>query len=174
MNALALIAFFVALGSLARHVLILFGWLKEPILHQCEKYGDEEAYYLSLLPLLVWGGVFTITLSAWMSALIGLSFPLAGLGVVMILAALVGYNSPKAAAQWHRLARLPRWYYELLDRTDRYERRRIAYMWLRLPWRARLAYNSDDCAFFVWVDLIVMGTVLDEEDPAVMPEREHA
>lgn len=171
MGIIPLAVFFAALAFLGRHCLVLFGWLKGPILRECEKYGGDEAYYLALLPLLLWGGVFTITLGAWLSAFVGLSFPLTGLGVAMILAALAGYNSPTVAARWHRLVRLPRWYHELLDRTDRYERRRIAYMWLRLPWRARLAYNGDDRAFFVWVDLIVMGTVLDEEDPALTPGR---
>ena len=52
----------------------------------------------------------------------------------------------------------PRWIHELREYTTRDERRRIAYNWLRLPLRTRLHYNSDDRAFMLWADLLVLST----------------
>jgi hypothetical protein len=122
--------------------------------------------YMPLIPLLFWGGLFLMTLGMWAStAYINLSFPMMALGFGGILIAVLTFQNYDLALKWHyRLLHLPRWYHELRERTTRYERRRIAYAWIRMPWRAQLSYNSDDRAFFIWADFIIMGTTMDEED----------
>jgi hypothetical protein len=47
---------------------------------------------------------------------------------------------------------------ELVGRTTRAERRRLAYMWLRLPAKLRLIYNSNDRAFMEWADMVILST----------------
>ena len=54
--------------------------------------------------------------------------------------------------------RYPRWYSELNDRTTREERRRLGYMWLRLPISLKMVYDTNDHAFFQWVDLVLVAT----------------
>ena len=39
----------------------------------------------------------------------------------------------------------------------------LAYMWLHLPLRAQLSYNSSDTMFMVWADFVIMGTIREEE-----------
>ncbi len=162
--------FFLALALicilfLARSALILMGYLKSPIIHAFERYGETEPLYLPVVPLLFWAGMLSIALGAWAPGYLQLSFPLIGLGLLSILFAVFSYQNYETTIRWHyRFFRLPRWYHELRDRTTRYERRRIAYAWLRMPWRAQLIYNSDDRAFFIWADYIIMGTTMDEED----------
>jgi hypothetical protein len=163
----------VSIFFLARSTLIVIGWLKSPVIRTFEQYGDPEPIYMPLTGLLFWAGVLAMALGAWASVLANLSFPLIVLGFLLILTTLLIFQHPERAAPWYyRLFKLPRWYHQLRDRTTRYERRRIAYAWLRMPWRAQLAYNSDDRAFFIWADYIIMGTVMDEEDALFLNSRE--
>ncbi|MBI5670336.1 MAG: hypothetical protein HZC41_20275 [Chloroflexi bacterium] len=155
---------------IARSTLILIGYLKGPIIHTFERYGEQETLYLPLVPLVFWAGLLAFTLGTWAVSYMNLSYPLVGLGFLSMLFAAFSFQNYEITVKWHyRFFRLPQWYHELRERTTRYERRRIAYAWLRMPWRARLTYNSDDRAFFIWADFIIMGTVLDEEDEALRP-----
>lgn len=165
----------VCLFLLLRSVLILIGWLKGPIIQTFEKYGDQETPCLPLISVTLWSGVLLIMLGTWLSSYTYLSPPLTCLGGMTVFAVLLAYQHIEAVQQWHyRLARLPRWYHELRERTTRYERRRIAYMWLRMPWRARLFYSSDDRAFLLWADYIIMGTTMDEEDELFTMQEQHS
>jgi hypothetical protein len=162
---LVVVLFFASLIGLMRTILIILGVLKEPVLRTFEAYGPEEKVYLPLLPLLAWSGIFAMTLGFWGSAYVKFSFPTFGLGFLLMVATGLGYQNYDQMAEWHhKWLKFPRWFYELRERSTRYERRRIAYMWLTLPRRMRLAYSSDDRMFCQWADFIIMATIRDEVD----------
>jgi hypothetical protein len=153
----------VSLFFLTRTILILAGLLKGPVLQLFERYGEEEAFYNPMQSLLVWIGLFVFTGGTW---LIGYSKAYASIFLISAVCWLAAYylhGVPDFAQKHPRLfLKLPHWYYELSERTERLERRRIAYMWLRLPWRLRLIYNSNDTAFVQWADMVIIGTLEDE------------
>jgi hypothetical protein len=165
MIQLLMLTFFViTLLGLSRSILIILGFYKDPILHSFEQYGPNERLPLPLFTLLLWAGAFTITFSVWSSAAFGVNFPMAGLGAALIVAGISGMYWYSTVSRWYyRVFPYPRWHHELLSRTTRYERRRIAYMWLHLPFRLRLTYNSSDTSFYLWADFVIMGTIRDEE-----------
>ena len=153
------LGFITAIGFLARTVLIIAGWYKAPVLRQFEKYGDEENFYYSLPALLGWSGAMIITANLWVSMVWGVVYPFISAGGMLLVAAYVAYRFPEYMGRHPSLLLThPRWLHELLGRTTRQERRRIAYMWLRLPLRLRLIYSSDDQAFMHWVDMVIIST----------------
>jgi hypothetical protein len=78
-----------------------------------------------------------------------------------LVGAYFSYRYPHLTGQKHGLfLNHPRWLFELGERTSRLERRRIAYMWLRLPLRLRLIYNSNDRAFLEWADMVILSTLM--------------
>jgi hypothetical protein len=160
-----LLLFFLSVFFLARSLLIFIGLLKGPILDTCAKYGPEDYPYLSLLPLVTWFGVFGLTLGAWLLAAYGAEYPVVCPGILLLLLAGLGYRYYDVLAGWHlRWVKYPRWYAELMERTTRYERRRIAYAWLRLPRRLRLTYNSNTEAFLTWADFVIMSTISEAQE----------
>ncbi len=166
---LILIPFLISLVFLIRTVLIITGLIKGPVLRTFEKYGDEEIIYHPTPSLLMWTGVLLLTISPVMSAALTTTlFSLAWPGLLMIGGAYFLHNHPEVARQYPDIFMIyPRWYHELRSRTSRYERRRIAYKWLWLPARLRLAYNGNDRAFSQWADLIIMATMdIDENKDA--------
>jgi hypothetical protein len=155
----------VSFMMLVRSMLILMGVYKTPVIHSFEEYGPEEKPFLPGITALLWSGIVIFSASLWATRLSSLSFTLSTLGVLMLIAAGAGYNYSEKTAKYHwKILRFPRWYCELVDRTTRYERRRIAYMWLTLPKRLRLTYNSSDLLFFIWADFVIMGTIREEEE----------
>jgi hypothetical protein len=164
MPVLLIIFTVVGVFFLLRSILILIGLYKDPILRLFEDYGPEEKLYLPALPILAWGSVVIFAGGLWASRFTGLSFSLSCLGVIMLVTVGLGYNNYETAQKLHfTLLKYPRWYHDLRERTSRYERRRIAYMWLHLPARLRLTYNSSDKLFFTWADFVILGTVREEE-----------
>ena len=150
--------------GMGRSALIFLGLYKDPILWTFEQYGPDERLPLPLLTLLIWVGTFIVLMGVGASTYVRLPFPLIGLGIGLFVIALVGmYYYSVIWKTYYSVVRLPRWHHDLLERTTRYERRRIAYMWLHLPWRLRLLYNSSDQAFRIWVDFVIMGTIREEE-----------
>jgi hypothetical protein len=152
----AMIPFFVSLIFLCRNVLILTGYYKEPILRTFEKYGDLETIYYPLPALLLWSGLLLFSLQ------LALNLPLAldWFGIVLILLSVGAYAKPQIATRFPQIfMSYPRWYFKLREDTSRYERRRIAYMWLWLPRRLRWAYNNNDQAFQQWTDLVILSTM---------------
>ena len=154
----------VSIFFLVRSILILFGIYKEPIIHIFAEYGPTEKLYLPALPIFSWSAGLLILSSMWAAPISRLSFILSLLGVFLALLAAFGYNNYAAAEKYHFMVLpYPRWYHELRERTTRYERRRIGFMWLHLSARTRLSYNSSDRLFFIWADFIIMGTIREEE-----------
>jgi hypothetical protein len=146
---------------IARSVLILIGVYKDPILRQFEKYGDDESIYYPIPFLLLAMSIFAFTLAELVSRNIRSGFLLWLPGILLLVGAVLLYERRDIAERYPQIfLAFPRWYHQLREDTNRLERRRIAYMWLRLPWRTQLIYNSNSTAFLVWADLIVMGTVM--------------
>ena len=149
---------------LIRSTLILLGYLKDPILRTFSEYGPREKMYMPGQPLLAWGGVLSFTAGLIAAPYQNLSVTLTTLGILMGLVVALGYTYMEQAEQIHlKILKYPVWYHDLRERTTRYERRRIAYMWLMLPFRAQLSYNSSDSMFMVWADFVIMGTTREEE-----------
>ncbi len=137
----------------ARAFLVTMGTIKDPILQSFEVFGEEQHYSPSLW-LVVWTGA-TLYLSLF------LYFPA---GQVVMLGVLVGLAISGLAEPVHRLRErynlhfknFPKWYHIMVERTDREERRRIAYHWLRLPARTRWLYNARTELFWQWVDQVLI------------------
>lgn len=165
MTVLLLVGFTAAsIILLVRSTLILLGYLKEPIIKTFSEYGPREKMYMVGQGVLAWSGVLSFCAGLWAAPYPNLSVTLTMLGIVMLLTVAVGYTYVEQAEKIHlKILKYPAWYHELRERTTRYERRRIGYMWLHLPLRARLAYNSSDTMFMVWADFVIMGTIREEE-----------
>jgi hypothetical protein len=173
---LIILVFLVSAFFLFRTTLILAGLLKGPILKSFEKYGDEENLYFPAVHFVWWLPVFLASFGLWLfdsKIPAALRSPYIPYCAVMIGAYLMyaSYRPLMNFAERHGdwFAAYPRWYNELRERTTRAERRRIAYMWLYLPWRARLLYNSNNVAFLVWLDLVLLATVRPETDVEPVP-----
>ncbi|MCB9453377.1 MAG: hypothetical protein H6672_18245 [Anaerolineaceae bacterium] len=159
-----LLILLLSLFFLIRTTLMFIGLLKGPIITLFEQYGGQEKLFLPLLPLVGWTGGLLIGLGGWAVSSPEAQAALAGLGVVLVLATYLAYQDLPLITEFHvNYLPYPRWYHELLERTTRYERRRIAYMWLRLSWRTRLMYNSNSQVFLIWADFIIMGTVMEDD-----------
>lgn len=161
---------------LARELLIVAGLLKDPILRAFEKYGDTESIYYPLPGLLLWFGLLLFGLGLLVGPVLGSVAPLVLPALGLTGAALWCYQHPELARRYpDLLMRYPRWYAELRERTSRYERRRLAYLWLTLPRRLRLRYNGSDRAFNHWADLVIMATMRYDEQASLgdQPSRYH-
>ncbi len=171
---LVLLGFFVCIFFLVRSILVFIGLLKDPILEACEQYGPTEYLYIPILPIVVWSGMVLLSMGGWLWTMLRVPSPLLIPGLVVLLIAGFGYRYYDTVAAWHyRWLKYPRWFFELREYTTRYERRRIAYGWDRLPWRLRLAYNSNSDAFRIWADFVVMSTVWEVEEAEEMMWYEH-
>lgn len=147
--------------GLLRTLLIIMGLYKDPILHRFEKYGDEEDFYRPLPPLLAWLGVFIILNNMTVVYLWGVMYPFTPIGALLIGAAyLVHHYHLLSGDSPDLILGYPQWLNELRHRTTRLERRRMAYMWLRLPRKLRLIYNSNDRAFLEWADMVILSTLM--------------
>lgn len=139
-----------------RIVLILTGLYKAPILRSFEHYG-EERIYSPLLYLVLWVGV-----AGWLLITFYFdSFCLYGTAFMLPFLVPAMYDRLYETAVQHPRIFLafPAWYYALMDSTTREERRRVAYMWLRLPRGLRLHYSTNHHAFSLWVDLVLISVV---------------
>lgn len=163
-----LIPLILSLIFLMRTVLMMAGFLKGPILATFEKYGDAENVYYPLPSLLLWSGMLVLSVGPWIAPGLRSWVPIVLPSLLLFIGAYAAYTNPDFALQHPDIfLSYPRWYYELRERTSRYERRRIAYMWLTLPPRLRLAYNGSDRAFNQWADLVIMATMRYDEDPTL-------
>jgi hypothetical protein len=148
--------FFVSLFFTARSMLIIFGYLKGPVLTTFERYGEELRPYNPLPALLFWLGLASLFAGFWISAQFSTITAFGTLGTLLLFLAYVAFYFNNLTTLYFRY---PMWYFDLEERTSRSERRRIAYMWLRSSWRMRLFYNSSDQAFLQWADFIILATV---------------
>lgn len=174
---LSLLLFIVCLIFFTRAVMVMTGLLKGPILHSFEKYGDEEDFYYPLVHFLIWLPLMFVSMvilfgEGWLVSAFGSSFVLYCMGSILIGIAYLMYNHVTDLAKTRPDLFLvyPHWYIDLLERTSRGERRRIAYMWLYLPWRARLMYNSNNEAFRIWLDLVLLATIRAEPNSSTGQE----
>lgn len=161
-GTIILIGFGVSIFYFTRSLLEVSGLLKDPIIRSFQKYGDEEEFYFLLPRFLFWSGLFLLTSSFVMSVWVGVVlFPGQLFGVLLMGAAFV-LHAQRDYFQTHpnRLLIYPRWFYDLHERTSRLERRRIAYMWLRMSGKARLNLNSNNRAFNEWADMIILSTLM--------------
>ncbi|MFO7323331.1 MAG: hypothetical protein DIU68_016495 [Chloroflexota bacterium] len=144
---------------LIRHALVLAGLLKGPILRLFEKYGDEEPFYYPLPGMLVALSVFVLALGILVAPYVRAFYLPAGPALILLILAWIAWDRREVARRHPEIFMVyPRWINHLREYTTREERRRIAYMWLHLPWRTRLHYNSNDRAFLLWTDLLVLST----------------
>lgn len=176
MIAWALAAYYLVLGEstliiltvlaistfyLLRITLMTIGVFKDPILRRFEKYGDIEEFFYPYPELLFWLGIFAIAFSLWLSLLIGVHIPGELIGVILLGTSYLAHRMRDyVRLHPHEMYIYPHWLFELQERSSRLERRRIAYMWLRLPWKTRLAMNSNDRAFLEWADMIILATLM--------------
>jgi hypothetical protein len=166
MMGLVIIPLLISVVFLVRIGLILIGLLKGPVLQTFEKYGDAENVYYPLPSILLWAGIFILSMTGFLADRASVFLPTAPFGIFMLIAAYFAYTHPEIARQYPRLfMSYPRWYFDLRERTSRYERRRLAYMWLWLPRRLRLIYNGSDAAFNQWADLVILATMRFEDNP---------
>lgn len=154
--------------KLTQTMLVMAGRNKDQLLGYWQLYGREVVYH-PILSLLSWSACFVLVLHfiPIRSTLVRFS------QVSLILSLFAAIVFPVIQlTHWHygwlnpvlrRLPRLPSWYTEIIHRTSRYERRRIAYMWLRLPPQLRTVFNGRDQSFLDWADFVIMGSVLEED-----------
>ena len=135
----------ISLGFAIRLSLVLAGLYKGPILKTFEPYGPDDPVFFPVPHLLLWGSLMVISGGALLKATIPFTLSFGPLGLILLI--------------WKSLPAFPKWYARFLEDTSRGERRRIAYMWLRLPWRTRLLYNANDRLFFIWAEYVIVATV---------------
>lgn len=151
--------FCIALVMIGRYTAVIVGLFKDPLLHIFEKYGDEENHFEYLPRLMIGSGALLYTTRGALFYAVPIPSEIEMLGVLMML---FGFLYTRLPVRWKArtllLPKLPAWYYRLYEETNRVERRRLAYMWLRLPRRTRWTYNTNDHAFFLWADLVILAT----------------
>jgi hypothetical protein len=169
---LVLMVIGVYIFLIVRTVLVLTGWFKSVALRTFEQYGNERPF--RPISDLVFRIVFLILLLQFLGMPPSVKFVAFFLGGVMLLGgldtfqdALVGLLrrvAPKYGELYVALiAYYPVWYRDLASRTSRYERRRIAYMWLRLSPHQRFLLDRDTPTFLHWTDFVIMGSVMEED-----------
>lgn len=161
MILLQFVVMFISLAGLIRAFLVLTGLHKGPILAMFERYGGDEPFFYPLPGILFWMGILMVSggflLQNWFA--IDDTLILMVTFVMLMLAWTAHYVTDHVYQMQDRFPVLPVWYGRLKEETSRKERRRIAYMWLRLPLRTRLLYSANDRAFFLWADLVIAATV---------------
>ena len=158
MDVAALAVFLLVASMFVRSVLVFLGLHKGPILGSFQKYGGEEEFYFPLMHVIIWTSILVLSLLLALAVYLDATNTVLSLAVVIAFFGYHLYGYIKRYAQRHPDIFLhhPYWYRELRDRTTRDERRRVAYMWLRLPVTLRLIYSANDRAFFQWVDLVIV------------------
>jgi len=155
-----LLAYSVGFFMLTRQVMILTGQLKGPVLSCFEVYGERERAYHPIPQLLGWSGFLLLVSGELIGSILRFDNIAVILGLVSVGSAFLLYHYRESLATYdHLLPTLPTWYRELCRETTRHERRRIAYLWLRLPLRTRMIYNISDRLFFRWAELVILSTL---------------
>jgi len=154
MSTILVIVFLVVLLLFFRASMVTLGYYKEPVLSAFQQYG-EEVGFSPLLEMILWGSVLAYMLFL---ALVPSSL-LIMLGVLLFTIFVATYWQIKENIMDYPdvFLQYPRWYRDIVDHTTREERRKISYMWLGLPLRTRLLYNTREDAFRKWVELVVIS-----------------
>jgi hypothetical protein len=150
---------FVCVLLLLRYGMAAAGLWKDSVLRASQRYDVDDTYYV-LPGVLLSLGVLIIAASL----LIGLLEPRAERSVVIgflfvVLAYFAFIFRDNAREHPEIFCSLPRWYVDLRAVTTREERRRLAFLWLRLPLRMRMRYNLSHHHFWLWADLVILGTI---------------
>ena len=148
-----LIITLIALSMTIRSLLVVIGAYKDPVLASFEDYGSERIFS-PMFALLVWSLLLAYTALYWyLEAGIAVA-----LGIVVGVPVAAFKDNFYALLDSHPMLfrTFPRWYYDLVKTTDREERRRLAYMWLRLPIKTRMIYNSQMSLFNQWVEQVIL------------------
>lgn len=143
----------LAFIMLVRSVLMIIGAYKDPLLASFEKYGEEH-FFSPVVSLVAWAAIFLYVFLFWY---IPPEFMFA-IGVFIVLPITSSYGMLLRILKKYqgKLSHYPRWFYELVEMTDRDERRRIAYMWLFLPASTRMIYNANNYLFRQWVEQVLL------------------
>ncbi len=144
-------------GAVFYYGAILLGVYKDSLMALFRIYGEERIVYPLARFLLALGLLCLILIPLIPGRMTG--------GILVALGSLVlAFSFATTRVPVLRDA-LPRWYYALLQETDRQERRAIAYAWMRLPLRTRLRLNGDSYAFAIFVDEVRLTVVYGARDP---------
>jgi len=136
-----------------RSFLIVIGAYKDPLLATFESYGELRlakpiVMFVLWIIMLIYIMLFWYMHSAFVFA-VGLTlFIPVGAFYIPILRFINRYEET--------FTQYPHWYHELVEIADREERRRIAYMWLRLPPATRMIYNVNQTSFRHWVEQVLL------------------
>jgi hypothetical protein len=145
--------FLVVMYHTARAFLMVLGFYKDPILASFEHFGEERVYS-PLYRLIAWS-IALLYLSLFLYVQAGVLV----VGSAILLIPLISLRESLRRVLYGN-SRLyhafPIWYRHLIERTTRTERRRIAYLWLRLPPRTRMHYNISQPAFHHWLDMVLV------------------
>lgn len=159
MSIIAAIVMTVSLFFLLEIFLTLGGLHKGPVLMTFEQYGGHDPIYHPWPRMFFWLSILSFSGGALLVSFFQSYAPGNLMGVVMLILAFFAQQyRPYLENNQRGIILIPTWYKKLYENTSRYERRRIAYMWLHLPIRTRLIYNASDRFFFQWADLIIMST----------------
>ncbi len=162
---------------IARTLVIMFGKLKAPVLRTFEPYG-EEVFFCGWTTLLVWIIAAGFVIEIFFIILFlpprtelppSILFVAGGLLLGACVFDSMAHHYRPLSHLTQLLPVFPLWYRDIYERTSRYERRRLAYRWLWLPKQMRTIFNRSDRVFMDWADLVIMGSVM-EEDPGTIPK----
>lgn len=161
MNALIVIAGLATSSAmLLRIVLILMGQLKGPVLAQFQRYGDLEGHFSPLTGFFFWLAWFVLFGGYGLDRFVEVVFPLEIAAILLLICSYYAREGSKwLQSRTNKLPTFPMWTRRLYEITTRHERRRLAYMWLRLPLRTRLLYNANTHAFEVWAEMVILATL---------------
>jgi len=143
----------IAFIMTTRYALVVTGAYKDPILASFQHYGEEQIFSPPVA-LVVWATVLIYISLYWYfnpSLVFGI-----GLMAVIPLGALHGIFRQMLHTHKDFLRQYPQWAYEIIQMTDREERRRIAFMWLALPTSTRMIYNANNHHFRQWVEQVLL------------------
>lgn len=138
---------------MVRSVFVVSGTYKDPVLASFERYGEERIFSPSIA-LLVWAGCFAYVSLYWYVS--GSVAMVLGVVILVLAGSLHSAISELVHKYKNFLRKYPPWYDEIVQMTDREERRRIAYMWLFLPAKTRMVYNTNNVLFKQWVEQVLL------------------
>lgn len=143
----------IIFSLVVRSFFVLIGAYKDPLLASFEQYGPEHIFS-PLLMFFVWSSAFIyVSLYWYISSEIVFS-----IGLIIAIPLLASFNLIMRLLHKYKdvLRMYPRWCHQLIENTDREERRRIAYMWLFLPPSTRMIYNTNNHLFRQWVEQVLL------------------
>ncbi|GAB4315206.1 MAG: hypothetical protein Kow00117_07250 [Phototrophicales bacterium] len=147
----------ISIVFLIRDILVLLGVYKDPILILFQRYGNHEPVYYPFPALLFWLGLLVISVGWVIQSITTIHVPSLEISFLLWFLAYLAHQFQQPSQD--AMPVLPSWYRQLMQETSRVERRRIAYMWLRLPLRTRLLYSASNHQFFLWADLVIIATI---------------